>query len=432
MIYHATPRAARSPARVIHGGPDRLFIIRQSKLDDVATLLRLAKMVYFINLPPNEQIIGGKIEQSEISFGRAAGKAKQPKNQTSRKSASASQYEGSDLFMFSMFDTETGTVIGTSQIRAHQGGPGNPNWAMKITERTFRSEPLSYSSTHKVGKLFGDESGPSEIGGLIIQPSYRGNPQRPGRFLSFVRFHFIGLYRKFFADRILAEMMAPVSTEGENSFWDNFGRKFIPVKYAEADRFCQHNRRFIPELLPREEIYFSLFSLEVQNMVGEVAKETVPARRLLESMGFKYRGMIDPFDGGPHLDAQTDQIDLVKKTRTLPLLAAHSGRLGSHGIVSVLTKEAEFRAVETQFAVEKGGIRLSEEVMSALDVEPGATIGFTPVAPADDAPHHHEPMEKATRNLPPKAGTSSTNKAKGGPAKNAKSKTSAKSSKVKA
>ena len=394
-----------------------MFIIRQSKLDDVATLLRLAKMVYFINLPPNEQIIGGKIEQSAISFGRAAGKAKQPKNQTSRKSASASQYEGSDLFMFSMFDTDTGTVVGTSQIRAHQGGPGNPNWAMKITERTFRSEPLSYSSTHKVGKLFGDESGPSEIGGLIIQPSYRGNPQRPGRFLSFVRFHFIGLYRKYFADRILAEMMAPVSTEGENSFWDNFGRKFIPVKYAEADRFCQHNRRFIPELLPREEIYFSLFSLEVQNMVGEVAPETVPARRLLESMGFKYRGMIDPFDGGPHLDAQTDQIDLVKKTRTLPLIAPHSGRLGSHGIVSVLTKEAEFRAVETQFSVEKGGIRLSEEVMVALDVAPGATIGFTPVAPVDDAAHHSAPAAKTLRKVSkPAAKSLKRGKAKAGKA----------------
>lgn len=375
-----------------------MFLIRQSKPDDVATLLKLAQMVYFINLPPNEQIIGGKIEHSAVSFARASGKTKDSK-QKPRKGASASMYEGSDLFMFSMFDTHTGTVIGTSQVRAHQGGPGNPNWAMKISERTFRSEPLSYSSTHKVGKLFGDESGPSEIGGLIIQPSYRGNPYRPGRFLSFVRFHFIGLYRKFFADRILAEMMAPVSTEGENAFWDNFGRKFIPVKYAEADRFCQHNRRFIPELLPREEIYFSLFSLEVQNMVGQVAKETVPARRLLESMGFKYRGMIDPFDGGPHLDAPTDQIDLVKKTRALPLIAPHSGRVPTHGIVSVLNKDAEFRAVETEYALEKGGIRLTEAAMAALEVTPGAIIGFTPVAPVEEAPIDHAPMAKAPRKV---------------------------------
>lgn len=372
-----------------------MFLIRQSKLEDVATFLRLAKMVYFINLPPNEQIIAGKIEQSNLAFGRAAGKAREAKPTKGRKSAS--MYESSDLFVFTMLDTDTRSVIGTSQIRAHQGGPGNPNWAMKITERTFRSEPLSYSSTHKVGKLFGDESGPTEIGGLIIQPSYRGNHLRPGRFLSFVRFHFIGLYRKFFADRILAEMMAPVSSEGENTFWDNFGRKFIPVKYAEADRFCQHNRRFIPELLPREEIYLSLFSLEVQNMVGEVAPETVPARRLLESMGFRYRGMIDPFDGGPHLDASTDQIELVKKTRSLPLLAPTNGRLGSHGIVSVLNKDAEFRAIETECSIEKSGIRLSEEAMSVLEAAPGASIGFTPVAPIEDSAHAEAKQSKSDR-----------------------------------
>lgn len=372
-----------------------MFLIRQSKPEDVATFLRLAKMVYFINLPPNEQIIAGKIEQSNLAFGRASGKIKETRPAKGRKSAS--MYEAGDLFVFTMIDTDTRSVIGTSQIRAHQGGPGDPNWAMKITERTFRSEPLSYSSTHKVGKLFGDESGPTEIGGLIIQPSYRGNHLRPGRFLSFVRFHFIGLYRKFFADRILAEMMAPVSSEGENTFWDNFGRKFIPVKYAEADRFCQHNRRFIPELLPREEIYLSLFSLEVQNMVGEVAPETVPARRLLESMGFRYRGMIDPFDGGPHLDVPTDQIELVRKTRALPLVAPSNGRVGTHGIVSVLTKDAEFRALETEYAVEKGGIRLTESAMAALEVTPGATIGFTPIAPVQDAPIDHAPVAKSMR-----------------------------------
>ncbi len=376
-----------------------MFLIRQAKQTDAATLLKLAQMVYFINLPPNQQIISDKISQSAQSFARAAGNPREVKGQRTRKGAQpASMYDGSDLFVFSLLDTDTNSVIGTSQVRAHQGGPGNPNWAMKITERTFRSEPLSYSSTHKVGKLYGDESGPTEIGGLIIQPSYRGNAHRPGRFLSFVRFHFIGLYRKFFADRILAEMMAPVTSEGENMFWDNFGRKFIPVKYAEADRFCQHNRRFIPELLPREEIYFSLFSLEVQNLVGEVAPETVPARRLLESMGFKYRGMIDPFDGGPHLDAHTDQLDLVKKTKTLPLVQPHSGRLGSHGIVSVLSKEGDFRAIEADCSVEKGGLRISEEVLALLDAAPGAAVGFTPIAPADVKP------TGSSKGTPKKAG----------------------------
>ncbi|HEX8876077.1 MAG TPA: arginine N-succinyltransferase [Phycisphaerales bacterium] len=376
-----------------------MFVIRQAKPTDNATLLKLAKMVYFINLPPNEQIIAAKIEQSHKAFLRAAGVSDGATSSTAKAALKrkrsgtqglASMDEDSDLFVFSMLDTDLQGVIGTSQVRSHQGGPGNPNWSMQITEKQFRSEPLSYSSTHKVGRLYGDESGPTEVGGLIIQPSYRGHEKRPGRFLSFVRFHFIGMYRRFFADRILAEMMAPVSNEGENVFWDHFGRKFIPVKYAEADRFCQHNRKFIPELLPREEIYFSLFPLEVQNMVGVVSKETIPARRLLESMGFKYRGFIDPFDGGPHLDAPTDGVDLVKSTKAVklgePMPAAKSSKLDKHGIVSVLSPEGEFRALETNFAIEKNAVRLAEAEFEALEASAGAVAGYTLVAPPDVAP----------------------------------------------
>ena len=49
---------------------------------------------------------------------------------------SASPSEQNDYTnIFSLVDTETNSVVGTSQIRAHQGGPGNPNWAMKIAER---------------------------------------------------------------------------------------------------------------------------------------------------------------------------------------------------------------------------------------------------------------------------------------------------------
>jgi len=230
--------------------------------------------------------------------------------------------------------------------------------------------------------LYGDESGPSEVGGLIIQPSYRGHVDRPGRFLAFVRFHFIGLFRRVFADRILAEMMGSVTAEGDNTFWDAFGRKFIPVKFAEADRFCQHNRAFIPELLPKEEIYLSLFPLEVQNAVGVVSRESIPARRLLESLGFKYRGFIDPFDGGPHLDAPTDEVPLVKETRRVTLgKAIAPEKCTLPAIVSSMSREKGFRAAQAM--VELNGedhVRMPANVMAALGVKAGARIGFTPIA----------------------------------------------------
>jgi arginine N-succinyltransferase len=383
-----------------------VFLIRQSKPEDNATLFKLARMVYFINLPPDEQIIAQKIEHSQGCFRRVAHgaadakaakmvksvkKGKLSKTETTPPTSNGSRRKGaaggglaameheSDMFMFSVIEPETGAVIGTSQVRAHQGGPGNPNWRMRVGEKKFHSPSLGFGTTHTVAQLDGDTSGPSEVGGLIMQPSHRGHKLRPGRFLSFVRFHFMGLHRGLFAPTVLAEMMPPVTSQGDNLFWDTFGRKFIPVKYAEADRFCQHNRAFISDLLPKDEIYLTLFPLEVQNMVGVVSRETIPARRLLESLGFKYRGYIDPFDGGPHIDAITEQIPLVAATRMTEVgKATTDDRCTTAAIVSTLDGEGEFRATETFVEVTKDGpIRLTQEAMELLGVQLGSQLGMT-------------------------------------------------------
>ncbi len=393
-----------------------MFLIRQSKPKDVSTLLKLARMVYFINLPPTESIIADKITVSTRAFIKAGGgtsgdgskaaNAPEPPAKPARrgkKGIVGLAENDSELFMFSIEEHDPvagagGGVIGTSQIRAHMGGPGNPNWRMAVREKKFFAPELGQGTTHTVAQLDGDETGPSEIGGLILQPSHRGHRLRPGRFLSFVRFHFIGLYRSIFADTILAEMMGPVTSEGDSPFWDAFGRKFIPVKFAEADRFCQHNRKFIAELLPKEEIYITLLPLEIQNVVATVSRETIPARRLLESLGFKYRNFIDPFDAGPHLDAPTDSIELVKSTRRLRLAKpiAESKATG-HGIVSVLTPEGEFRAVEGPCGVSGTSLRITQRAMELLQVSVGAEVGFTPLAPADAPSKEAEAGKSDTR-----------------------------------
>jgi len=383
---------AGRPSRAIVG-VFRVFLIRQSRPEDVATLHKLARMVYFINLPPDERIIGGKIEHSIRCFRKiATGAAPAPEPPKRRRGAGggfAHTEQDSDLFMFTIEEPETGAVIGTSQVRARQGGPGDPNWAFRISEKTYHSKSLGFGTTHTVGQLYGDESGPSEVGGLILQPSHRGHRLRPGRLLAFIRFHFMALHRATFADRILAEMMAPVTSDGDNVFWDHFGRKFIPVKYAEADRFCQHNRGFIAELLPKEEIFITLFPLEVQNMVGVVSKETIPARRMLENLGFRYRNFIDPFDGGPHLDAVTADVPLIRDTRRTELgRASTPERCTTPGIVSALDSDGRFRATETMVeAGDAGPVRLPPEAMALLEADAGAQVGFTPLTRwADPAP----------------------------------------------
>jgi arginine N-succinyltransferase len=286
--------------------------------------------------------------------------------------------------MFTAVDPETGNALGTSSLVARMGSVETPNVVMQLRRRQFFSEDLQSGATHVTAQVMLDTSGPTEIGGLILGPSYRGHPSKIGKQLSLIRFHFIGLHRERFQERILAEMMAPITAEGANAFWEHLTRRFINLTYEEADRFCQKSREFMISLLPREEIYLSLLPPIARESVGKVGADTVPARRMLEGLGFSYRDRIDPFDGGPHLEAETDDITLVRSTRRLTLagglkdaaaegvgFVSHDGAGGGD--------DGEFRAVFTPYAVEGESVRVTDEALETLGAGAGVPAGFTPI-----------------------------------------------------
>ncbi len=373
-----------------------MYLIRRAKPDDVPTLLKLAKMVHFINLPADKDIIGEKIARSRRCFLRAAemaagaippaGADAAERNGSASSSGSphglAALIHQSDLFMFVLEDLSTGGVLGTSQIISRMGGPGHPNLSLQLSKREFFSETLKQGGTHITAKLYLDESGPTEIGGLILQPNLRGHPEKLGRFISLVRFQFVALHRHLFADRIVAEMMGPVSADGYSVFWEYLGRRFINLTYEEADRFCQHSKEFMINLLPRDEIYLTLLPPEARSVVGQVGPETLPARRMLEKLGFEYRDLIDPFDAGPNLEARTDDITIVRDTRRAKLgEPCTNADCTIFGMVGVLHEDGEFLAVQTNYAEDRSGrVRLPRAAMRALNAEPGTEVGVTPLS----------------------------------------------------
>lgn len=369
-----------------------MFVIRRARMDDAPTLLKMAKMVHFINLPADQEIIVEKIINSRSSFERAAG--------VNRKQITPKRHSGSggisektalaDLFMFVLDDTENPGCLGTSQIVSQMGGPGNPNVCFRLEQREKYSESLKFGTKTMVAQIHLDESGPTEIGGLILQPSFRGHPAKLGRFISSVRFHFIGLHRRIFRPTVLAEMMAPITSDGENLIWNALGRRFIPLSYTEADRFCQYSREFMTALLPAGEIQLSILPPEVRMQFGEVGKETVPARRMLEKLGFRYEHFVDPFDGGPYLVAKTEEIPIVRDTRRLELGEPVSPQDASGmAVVSVLDKDGEFFAVQSPYRVDRAGrVCVPRDAFETLGGVGGVQVGFTPMdgSPPPEAP----------------------------------------------
>jgi len=360
-----------------------MFVIRQAQTSDLNTLLKLARMVHFINLPPDRDVILHKIRNSRASFARARGA--DPAQNGGLEAAPARPRGGagaSPAYMFVLEDSDTGNPVGSSAIISEMGSPGNPNIKLRLKRRQMFSEDLQAGATHVTARLVLDEDGPTELGGLIVGPSYRGHKQKLGKQLSLIRFHYIGLHRDRFKDRLLAEMMAAITPEGGNTLWEYFGRRFINLSYEEADRFCAQSREFMTSLLPHEEIYLTLLPPEARALIGRVSPDTEPARAMLERLGFSYRDHVDPFDGGPHLEADTDSIPLIGATRRVRLEGPCVVKdANAAGFASIEGGEsgAEFRAVQTPMRLEGEGVRLPRNAIRALFAEEGSTLGVTPL-----------------------------------------------------
>ncbi|MCP4938554.1 MAG: arginine N-succinyltransferase [Phycisphaeraceae bacterium] len=335
-----------------------MFVIRQVATEDVTTLLKLARMVHFINLPPDRDIIASKVVRSRKSFGR---QATEPRERN---------------FMFVLEDLDTGNVIGTSAIISCVSWPGHPHVYLDVTRREFWSDDLQQGATQVVLTLGEDVSGPSEMGGLILAPGYRGHAEKLGGFLSMVRFHYMGLHKRQFSKRVIAEMMGAITPDSHNLFWDYLGRRFINLSYKEADLFCQHSKEFMTALFPREPFYASLLPAEARNLIGRESDETRPARRMLERQGFEYKGHIDPFDGGPYLEVARDKIPLVTATQKCSLTGELTGTGKSVGIVSH-ESDIGFRAVRTTFTHRGDGIRIPAAAMDAIHAVKGSKLGVT-------------------------------------------------------
>jgi arginine N-succinyltransferase len=379
-----------------------MFVVRRAMMSDLPTLHKMSKMVHFINLPPDQEIIADKIRNSRKSFARAASDAKtvhKPKGHSSGGGMSE-KTAMADIFMFVLEEVNTEGCIGTSQLVSQMGGVGHPNVCFKLETRDKYANDLKFGTRHTVARVHLDESGPTELGGLIMQPSFRGHKMKLGRFVALIRFHFIGLHRKMFRPTILAELMAPITSNGESLVWDTLGRRFIPLSYDEADRFCQYSREFMTELLPEGDIHLSLLPPAARAQIGEVGPETLPARRMLENLGFAYEGFVDPFDGGPYVTAKTDEIEMVKDTFHAVLGASiEQSQTDQAGIVSVLSSDGDFRAVQTAFWVDRSGkLRLTSEAMIALHADAGVEAGCTPMrVPVDVGGGKKKAAKKASK-----------------------------------
>ena len=333
------------------------FEIRGALKSDEEQLLAVAHHLNTVNLPDDREEIKGILEHSENSF---TGHIKDPRRRQ---------------YVFVLVDNEKGKIIGTSMIIGQLGRRDAPYVYLDVTDEERYSATLDKHFKHTTLNVGYSYNGPTEIGGLVLSPDYRHVPQRLGLFISYVRFLFIKAHRELFRDEILAELLPPLEPDGTSHLWDALGRHFTDLSYAEADLLSKKNKEFIRGLFPEGTIYASLLPKQAQDVIGKVGAQTKGVEKMLRRIGFRYAERVDPFDGGPHFVAPTDEITLVQRTHKVKVsrILAKKEHSKHRSLIAVdLPSPPFFMAVLSDYIAddsESGGV--SPEVAAHLGLKEG-------------------------------------------------------------
>ncbi len=337
-----------------------MLVLRPVRSADLDDIVALAEGLDSVNLPKDPGFIAGRIAASVRSFGGGL------------------EDWRDGVYMFALEDTEARRCVGTSMILAKVGRPGEPYYWLEVTTEERRSVELDKRFEHKRLQLRSTEDGPTEIGGLILDPAYRGHAEKCGKALSIVRFAYIAAHPDRFERDVIAEMLSLFAAPGKNRLWDAFGKRFTGLPYREADQLSAQNRRFIADLFPREPVYATLFPEDVRAEIGQAQAKA--AIRILERVGFHDLGQVDPFDGGPYYGAARNAIRSVRERRELVLPAVPREPEDCEGPLALVSAEGleGFRATVAPLEYD-GSPSVPKEMRDRLGVAAGDRVAVTPL-----------------------------------------------------
>jgi len=338
------------------------FLVREARPADAAPILRLARLLNSINLPTERRDMDALIRRSVQSF---RGKLKQ---------------RIEEMYLFVIEAQTPRRIVGTAMIIAKHGTPESPHYYLEMATDQRYSKTLKIMFKHTYLTLRRSIDGPTEMGGLIVDPTFRQHPARVGKQLSFVRFLYLAMYPDRFEDEVLAEMLPPLTETKDSLFWECYGKRVTGLDFRKADKLSTKDKEFIETLFPSIPLYVCMFPVEVQEQLGKVGPESQGAVYLLEKVGFHFLRHIDPFDGGPYYGAKVEDLTLVQRFRRYRIVTDRSGRIAEaqHEILIGWEGAKGFRAAQVVAEPEASVLFCSGEVLKALDLKEGMEVGAIP------------------------------------------------------
>lgn len=332
------------------------FVIRPIRESDFEAYRDLAYSTRgMTSLPRDEKLLKKKVKNSVRAF------------------AEDISSPGGEIYLFVLENRKTKQIVGVSGIISKVGG-FEPFYSYKVRTETLYSKELKVKRDIKVLHLTVNHNGPTEICSLLLDEKYRG--QGVGRLLSLCRFLFIAEFRERFDKELISEMRGVMGPNGTPPFWDCVGRHFFDTDFFTADHLCSLGRKdFIAELMPKHPIYLDLLTQTAKEVIGQVHKDTVPARKLLEHEGLRFIDEVDIFDAGPTMKAAVDDLRVIKQGKKMKVLKISQALSGSNDHL-ISNCRLDFRCCMAPVEI-KGpneGVILSRATAQALEVSEGQEV----------------------------------------------------------
>ncbi|MBV8939074.1 MAG: arginine N-succinyltransferase [Alphaproteobacteria bacterium] len=334
-----------------------MLVVRPTRREDHGEMLELARLagIGMTSLPPDADVLEQKIARAVNSF---SGKP---------------EYPHAEAFLFSLEDTESGRIVGTTGVVAHVGIQ-RPFYSYKLSTIVQASEKVGVYSMNSVLHMVNDYTGATELGSLFLTSGYRRDGI--GRFLSRCRHLMLAEFPHLFSDIVISEIRGVQDDGGESPFYNNLARYFFQMPFKRADFiYATQGGQFIADLMPRYPIYVKLLPEVAQATIGRPLAASLPAKHMLEEEGFTHGGYIDIFDAGPTMECARERIRTVRKSHKSPIIAVAEPQGGEKYMIANTSLE-QFRMTRERLARTEEGVIITPACAAALGVGVGDEVRY--------------------------------------------------------
>ncbi len=281
-----------------------------------------------------------------------------------------------DVYLLVLEDPTGKKIVGTVGVVAGVGYT-QPFYNYRLLKDVKASKELAMKRSSNLLNLMNDYTGGTEMVSLFLLPEYRKNGA--GQFLSRCRYVFMSDFPDRFGDIVFAEIRGWLDQHDHSPFWKALGQKFFKLPFHKADFISAVNgTQFISDLMPTFPVYLELLPQDAINVIGKPHDDAAPAKRLLEKEGFRYKGSIDVFDGGPVMECERNDIKSIRQTRqvTVASLLNEVTQPSKKSIISNgdITHYRMILAEVEPIQQSEDEVRLSVAVAEQLGVAAGSQI----------------------------------------------------------